>query len=154
MIENKTNGSDSLSRSASAKPPQARRLSSSLSGTTHPTTLSSNKNSHKNDIKDVKTTATSTTSYGSNRFGYSTLERHHSVTTPSSRTTSTPASSSSSIQNVRSISTSPTTFSSSIEKIKRERMDLIKKGISLKDPAIVDIDRRLKAHRSGNNVRI
>ena len=41
-----------------------------------------------------------------------------------------------------------------IEKIKKERHELIKKGVSVKDPLIVEIDKRLKNYRLHNTKRI
>lgn len=34
-----------------------------------------------------------------------------------------------------------------IDKIKKERQELLKRGVSLKDPLIVEIDKRIKNYR-------
>ncbi len=41
-----------------------------------------------------------------------------------------------------------------IEKIKKERQELLKRGVSLKDPLIVEIDKRIRNYRPVNVKRI
>lgn len=41
-----------------------------------------------------------------------------------------------------------------IDRIRKERQELIKKGISVKDPLIIVIDKRIRNHRLYNSKRI
>lgn len=55
------------------------------------------------------------------------------------------------------VATTPITLKSEaylIEKIKKERQELIKKGVSLNDPLITEIDRRLKSYRLQSQRRL
>lgn len=58
---------------------------------------------------------------------------------------------------VSGVSTTPISLKSEaylIEKIKKERQELIKKGVSLNDPLITEIDRRLKSYRLQSQRRL